>query len=125
MKPPLCVKIYCGGAMIKNSMENLINYKGINAAVVITKEGMNYEYNTNSGDVEMISAIASTIFGSSEQLEKLLGDELEYIVIKGKNSKIALYSIGDMIVGISGDVNHEELKNDILNLEKELHENEL
>ncbi len=91
-------------------LENLIEYKGINAAVVITKEGINYVYENMSEESEMISAIASTIFGSSEQLEKLLGDELEYIVIKGKNSKIALYSIGDMIVGISGDVNNEELK---------------
>jgi predicted regulator of Ras-like GTPase activity (Roadblock/LC7/MglB family) len=100
--------------MPEKLLENLINYNGIDAAIVITKDGINHMGKVDEEYSEMVTAISSTIFGSSEQLENLLDDELECVIVKGKNSKVILYNIGELIISISGDINHDEIENEII-----------
>ncbi len=84
-------------ANLKSQLSDLVKVEGINAAVVVGRDGFVIEGISNDGklDVETVGAVISTGLGSSEVMGKELGvGALSQSLIEFDNGVLVMGTIG-------------------------------
>lgn len=94
------------------------SFGNVKGGVIISKDSFIKIGEVKDEDLEVISRHIVVVMGSSEMLYRRFKDEVEYIEIKGKKYKTILFNLGKYICAIVGDVNPEEIKEEIINIGK-------
>ncbi|MBN2526858.1 MAG: roadblock/LC7 domain-containing protein [Deltaproteobacteria bacterium] len=93
---------------LKNLLDELIKIEGINAAVVVSRDGFVVEGSMRGGNVDMetMAAVISAGVGSSEVMARQLAvGELELSMIECAQGMIVTVTLGeDAIMAVTADL---------------------
>jgi len=91
--------------MFENVIADMLGVNGVKGVYIVDREGELIESESISpGEDEIYAALIADIYNrASEVLSKLSTDDVELVMIDGKNGRVIASKAGDLVLGIVAD----------------------
>ncbi len=91
--------------MFENVIADMLGVNGVKGVYIVDREGELIESESISpGEDEIYAALIADIYNrASEVLSKLSTDDVELVMIDGKNDRVIASKAGDLVLGIVAD----------------------
>jgi len=91
--------------MFENVIADMLSVNGVKGVYIVDREGELIESESISpGEDEIYAALIVDIYNrASEVLSKLSTDDVELVMIDGKNDRVIASKAGDLVLGIVAD----------------------